>query len=209
MRKRTLLALAGTVAAVSLTVAVPASAAGPVLTADGTPVAVGDTLTSQLVSGTNATFYSSTTGTSGVKCTASGFSATATSNPTAPGTATESVGSLTYTGCTSNVTGVTGVNGITVNNLPYSATVTSAGAVTLSNIQATISLKTILGNVSCVYTAASVTGTTDNSDHSMTFTNQALSKASGSALCFSTAYLTAKYGPVVDATRGGVAVDVN
>ncbi|GGJ22018.1 Tat pathway signal sequence domain protein [Streptomyces brasiliensis] len=209
MRKRNMLALAGTVAAVTLAVAVPASAAGPVLTAGGNTVAVGDTLTSQLASGTNATFYSSTTGTSGVKCAASDFSATATGNPAAPGTATESLTGLNFSSCTSNVVGVSGVNSITVDNLPYSATVGSDGTVTISGVQSTINLRTLLGNVNCVYKAVDLTGTADNADHSITFTNQPLTKSSGSSLCFSTAYFTATYAPVVDATQGGVPVDVN
>ncbi|MET8563176.1 Tat pathway signal sequence domain protein [Streptomyces flaveolus] len=216
MRTRSLLALAGTATALALTWATPASAAGTVLTTGstgGTAVAVGDTLTAPLASGTTATFYSSATGTSGVKCTGSQFTAKVTGNPTAPGTATESVTAHTFDSstCTSNVTGVLGVNGITINNLPYSATITSDGTLTVSPasgsvIQATVQLRTLLGTVTCVYQAPNLTGKADNADSSITFTNQQFTKTSGSSLCFANGYFTAKYAPVTDA---GARVYVN
>ncbi|AYN38811.1 Tat pathway signal sequence domain protein [Streptomyces dangxiongensis] len=216
MRKRSLLALAGTATALALAAATPASAAGAVLTtgsAGGTAVAVGDTLTAPLASGTSATFYSSATGTSGVKCTGSQFTAKVTGNPTAPGTATESVTAHTFDSstCTSNVTGVLGVNGITIDNLPYAATVASDGTLTVtppsgSVIQATVKLRTLLGSVTCVYRAPSLTGKAANADSSITFTNQQFTKFSGSSLCFANGFFTAKYAPVTDA---GVRIYVN
>jgi hypothetical protein len=214
MRTRTLIALAGTAAAFSLT-AVPASAADtPVLTTGtGAAVAVGDVLTAPLASGTSATLYSSATGTSGVKCSSSQFTATATSNPTAPGTATESVSAHTFasSSCTSNVLGVTGVTSVTVDNLPYATSVTSGGALTVSAgsagaIRTTVKLSTLLGSITCVYQAPSLTGTADNSDHSINFSNQQFTKVSGSSLCFANGFFTAKYAPVTD---GGAAVTVN
>jgi hypothetical protein len=180
---------------------------------DGTPVAVGDVLTAQLASGSTATLRSSATGTSGVSCTASTFAATVTDNPAAPGTATESVTGHTFDSgsCTSNVTGVLGVSGITVDNLPYTATVDSGGTLTVapaggSTIQTTVRLRTLLGSVTCVYRAAALTGKADNADSSIAFTNQQFTKVSGSSLCFSSGYFTAKYAPVTDA---GAPVYVN
>ncbi|WP_405590752.1 Tat pathway signal sequence domain protein [Streptomyces sp. NBC_01092] len=213
MRTRTLLTLAGTVAALGL--AVPASAADtPVLTtSDGAAVAVGAVLDASLASGTAATFYSSATGTSGISCTTSAFSATVTDNPAAPGTATESLTSHTFdtSGCTANVTGVLGVSGITVDNLPYTTSVSSDGTVTVtpaagSAIQSTVKLRTLLGTITCVYQAPSLSGTASNADNSIAFANQPFTKTSGSSLCFSSAYFTAKYAPV---TTSGLAVTVN
>ncbi|WP_073951382.1 Tat pathway signal sequence domain protein [Streptomyces kebangsaanensis] len=217
MRTRPFLTLAAAVAALTLPAIAPASAAGgAVLTtggADGTPVAVGDVLAAQLASGTSATLYSSATGTSGVSCTASTFAATVTDNPAAPGTATESVTGHTFDSgsCTSNVVGVLGVSGITVDNLPYTATVDSGGTLTVtpaggSTIQTTVKLRTLLGSVTCVYRAAALTGKADNADSSIAFTNQQFTKVSGSSLCFSNGYFTAKYAPVTDA---GAPVHVN
>jgi len=216
MRTRTLVTLAGTVAALSLA-AVPASADGTsVLTtgsAGGTAVAVGDVLSAPLASGSNATLYSSATGTSGVKCTSSTFTATVTDNPAAPGTATESVSGQSFdaSSCTSNVFGVTGVSSITVDNLPYTTAVASDGTLTVSpasgsTIQTTVKLKTILGSINCVYQAPSLTGTSSNSDNSINFTNQQFTKVSGSSLCFSSGFFTAKYAPVTD---NGATVFVN
>lgn len=218
MRTRTLVTLAGAVAALALPLAaVPASADGtPVLTTGstgGTPVAVGDVLTAPLASGTTATLYSSATGTSGVKCTSSQFTATVKDNPAAPGTATESVSAQTFdsSSCTSNVLGVTGVSSITVDNLPYTTTVASDGTLTVtpasgSTIQTTVKLKTLLGSITCVYQAPSLTGKADNSDNSINFTNQQFTKSSGSSLCFSSGFFTAKYAPVTDS---GASVYVN
>jgi hypothetical protein len=217
MRTRPLLTLVGAVAALTLPFIVPASAADtPVLTTGstgGTAVAVGDVLTAPLATGTSATLYSSATGTSGVTCTSSTFTATVTDNPTAPGTATESVSGQTFdsSSCTSNVLGVTGVTSITVDNLPYTTTVASGGTLTVtpasgSTIQTTVKLKTLLGSITCVYQASSLSGTASNTDASINFTSQAFTKTSGSSLCFSAGYFTAKYAPVAD---GGATVYVN
>ncbi|MGW5198435.1 Tat pathway signal sequence domain protein [Streptomyces spiralis] len=217
MRTRPVLTLAAALAALSLPAIVPASAAdGAVLTTGGpggTPVAVGDVLTASLASGTRATFSSGASGSSGVSCTSSTFTATVTGNPTAPGTATESVTGHTFdsASCSSNVTGVLGVSGITIDNLPYAATVASDGTLTVtppsgSAIQATVKLRTLLGSVTCVYKAAALTGKADNAANSITFTDQQFGKASGSSLCFANGYFTAQYAPVTDA---GAAVYVN
>ncbi|MBT2676225.1 Tat pathway signal sequence domain protein [Streptomyces sp. ISL-14] len=197
--------------------AAPASAAdGAVLTTGsvgGTAVAVGEVLTAPLASGTAATFYSSATGTSGISCTSSQFTATVTDNPSAPGTATESVSAHTFdaASCTANVVGVLGVTSITVDNLPYSAAVTSDGTVTVtptegSTIQTTVVLRTLLGSINCVYRAPSLSGTASNDDNTINFASAPFAKVSGSSLCFANGFFTAKYAPV---TGSGEAVYVN
>ncbi len=220
MRTRTGLTLAAALsAAVLATAVVPASAAGhpdasgAVLTvgsSGGAAVASGDTLSASLASGTTATFYSSATGTSGVTCTASQFTATDTTNPTAPGSATESLTDQTFSGCTSNVTGVTGVQSITVNHLPFTTTVSDASgdpvtvaAGSAGAIQTTVVLNTLLGTTTCVYTGGPLSGAASNSGNTIAFAGQKFTKASGSSLCFSNAYWTATYGPVTDTTQGG------
>ncbi|MFH8801374.1 Tat pathway signal sequence domain protein [Streptomyces sp. NPDC017936] len=212
MRIRSLLAAAGTVTALSLAAVTPASAAGPaVLTTANGDVAVGDQLVASLAGGTAATFYSSATGTSGVSCASSSFSATVTANPAAPGTATESLTAQTFANCTSNVLGVLGVTSITVNNLPYAAAVTSGAGITVSppagsKIRTTVVLRTLLGSVNCIYEGPALAGTTSNADNSIAFANQPFTKLSGSSLCFANAYFSAKYAPV---TSGGLPVTVN
>ncbi|MFF5188338.1 Tat pathway signal sequence domain protein [Streptomyces sp. NPDC000345] len=211
MRIRSLLAVAGTAVALTLPAVTPASAAGAVLTTANGDVAVGDVLNASLAGGTAATLYNSATGTSGISCAASTFSATVTDNPAAPGTATESLTGQTFSNCTSNVLGVTGVTSITVNNLPYTTTVSSDGTVTVtppsgSTVQTTVVLRTLLGSVTCVYQASGLTGTASNTDNSINFANQAFAKSSGSTLCPSAGYFTAKYAPVTDGTD---AVTVN
>jgi hypothetical protein len=218
MRTRSLLALAGVATALSLCAVTPASAADtPVLTTGGlggTAVAVGDVLNASLATGTTATLYSSSTGTSGISCAASTFTATVTDNPAATGTATESLTGHTFASCTSNVLGVLSVKSITVDNLSYTTTVSSSGTVTVtpaagSTVQTTVVLTTLLGSINCVYQAPSLTGTASNTDNSIAFANQQFTKSSGSSLCFSSGYFTAKYAPVTDTTQSGGSVYVN
>lgn len=178
----------------------------------GTNVAEGSVISASLATGTTATLYSSSTGTSGISCSASTFTATVDGNPTAPGTATESLTGQTFGNCTSNVVGVLGVTSITVNNLPYTTAVSSDGSVAVTPasgtaIQTTVVLRTLLGSVSCVYQAASgLSGTADNTDNSITFANQQFTRTSGSSLCPASGFWTAKYSPV---TASGEAVYVN
>ncbi|MET7704541.1 Tat pathway signal sequence domain protein [Micromonospora sp. NPDC005413] len=215
--------LAGLVGATPAAAAPPtapsAALAGNVLTyptAGGTAVAVNDIIQASLKTGTNATFYNSTSGTTGIKCAASTFTAKVLTNPIAPGTATENLTGQSFGTCTTNVLGTTGVQSITLNNLPYATSVTSAGVVKLTGtaaapIQSTVVLNSLLGTVNCVYRTStnSLTGAAVNASNSIIFTNQPLTKFSGSALCFSTAYFSATYSPVRDTSKGNAAVYVN
>ncbi|WNM33698.1 Tat pathway signal sequence domain protein [Streptomyces sp. Li-HN-5-11] len=213
MRRHTASAVAATAAltALALLSATAASADGAVLTygsAGGNAVSVGDVLTSSLASGTKATLTTSSNGTSGITCTGSTLSATVTDNPATPGTATESATSQTFSGCTSNVFGVFGVQSITVNNLPYTTSAGSDGTVSVTPaagnaIQTTVVLSTLLGSVTCVYQAPSLSAVSSNSAGSLAFTNQAFTKVSGSGLCTANGYFTATYAPVVDSSVSG------
>ncbi|MEU8185643.1 Tat pathway signal sequence domain protein [Micromonospora sp. NPDC049044] len=211
--------LTGLVAATPASADPSAALAGNVLTyptAGGTAVAVNDVIQASLKTGTNATFYNSTSGTTGIKCAASSFSAKVLTNPIAPGTATESLTAQSFGTCTTNVFGTTGVQSIALNNLPYTTSVTSAGVVTISGttaapVQSTVVLNSLLGTINCVYRTStnSLTGTAANASNSITFTNQPFTKFSGPSLCFNTAYFSATYSPVRDSTKGNAAVYVN
>jgi hypothetical protein len=221
MRKHLYLAVAAAGAMLSALAALPAAAdTTDVLTygsLGGSNVAVGDVVTSSLSSGSTANFYSSTDGTSGVTCATSSFSGTVLTNPAASGTATESVTDQEFSDCSSNVLGVLGVTSVTVDNLPFSATVDdSADTITITGtssdpVETTVVLSTLLGSATCTYEADgdSLTGAVSNTDNSITFTNQQFDLVSGSALCFSNGYFSATYAPVQDSTAGGAAVYVN
>lgn len=211
---RSIFAATGLVAAAALLTVGTASAtatASSVLTygsAGGTAVAVGDVLGA---SSSKVSITTTSGGSTGVSCSNSSFSATVTGNPTASGTATESLTALSFSNCTTNIIGATGVKSITANGLPYAATVTSSGAVTIKGpVNTTAVLSTLLGTVTCNYTASSISGTASNSDNSITFTNQRSTLVSGGSLCPSDAYLTVKYAPVQDkSVSGSPAVFVN
>ncbi|GAA2639228.1 hypothetical protein GCM10010436_56740 [Paractinoplanes durhamensis] len=179
--------------------------------AAGANVAVGDVLNAAVASGTTADFTTASGGTTGIKCAASAFTAAVVDNPVAPGVATESATGHTFASCTANILGVTKVNSVTVNNLPFATTIDSAtGAVTVSGaagapIQTTIVLGTLLGSVTCVFQAngGSITGVSANTDNSISFANQAFTKSSGPITCPSAGFFTANYAPVLDTTVAG------
>jgi hypothetical protein len=177
----------------------------------GTNVVVGDVLNATVAAGTTANFNTAAGGTTGVKCAESAFTAAVVDNPAAPGVATESTTAHTFASCTANIFGVTKVNSVTVNNLPFGTTVDSAtGAVTVTGtdaapIRTTLVLGTILGSVTCVYQANgdAITGVSSNTDNSISFADQAFTKASGPITCPSAGYFTATYAPVVDTSVEG------
>jgi len=164
-----------------------------------------------------ATFYSTPTGTTGVTCANSTFDATVLTNPAAPGTATESATGQTFTNCTTNVSGATGIKSMTVNNLPYNCSVTTGGTIPMGtgtvtctgSIQTTVVINTLLGAVTCTYTGSSFSGTAVNADNSINFTNQHFVKGTGPSLCFTDVYFTVKYKPILDVTQGNAPVFVN
>jgi hypothetical protein len=185
--------------------------AGAVLTygsAAGTDVPVGDTLTASLAEGTAVTFTSAPDSTSGVTCTTSSFTATVTANPAAPGVAGESLDAQSFSDCTANVFGILSVDGVTVDNLPYTVALDdTAGTAVVSGtpIQTTVVLSTLLGQITCQYQADSITATVAAGNESGTsgigFANQAFAKTSGPGLCFATGYFSAQYAPVVDSSQ--------
>ncbi|MFF7990922.1 Tat pathway signal sequence domain protein [Kitasatospora xanthocidica] len=215
--RRTLATAALTALALTGAAVAPAEAATAVLTTgspSGPAVAVGDVLAANLVSGTYATFYNSATGTSGIKCAASSFSATVTVNPAAPGSAVEQLNTQTFGSCSSNVIGVTGVKSITVTSLPFTNTVSDApgnpvkltpGAAGVMGT--TVVLSTILGSVTCNYqNTTGINGTTSNTGNTIGFSGQPFALVSGPGLCFSTGYFSATYGPVTDTSVAGSPV---
>src|SRR5947209_14459244 len=122
MRKFTGLGVAAALGLAAAFAAAPAASADAVdvLTTGsvgGANVTVGDVLQAGLTSGTTATFLDANG--KGVTCTTATFTASVTANPAAPGAATESVTNLTFSGCKSNISGVSSVKSITIDNLPY------------------------------------------------------------------------------------------
>ncbi|MFJ9842434.1 Tat pathway signal sequence domain protein [Kitasatospora sp. NPDC101155] len=219
MRIRRTLA-AASLAAIALTGAAVAPAqadAAAVLTtgsASGPAVSVGDTLTASLASGTAATFTDGPGSSNGVSCATSSFSATVTSNPAAPGSATEQLNSQSFDSCTSSVMGVMGVQSVTATSLPYTNTVTSGSGNNVSlnggtagPVGITVVLNTLLGTIECDYQSPNgITGSTSNSGNTIGFANQPANLVSGPGLCFSTGYFSANYGPVTDTSAAGSPV---
>jgi hypothetical protein len=207
MRKYILAAI-GAAAAIVVMMPMAASAATiDVLTTakvGGTNVAVGATLKAGLKSGTKVTFYSPGT-TTGIVCTKSSFTEKVTKNPAKPGTADTSVTALTFSGCTSNVSGVDSVKSITANKLPYKGTTSDAKGlpVTVAALSATVDLNTEIGAVSCTYTAKKITGAASNTGSTVAFKNQTLTFSTGSSVCPASGDYSSTFGPVKDTSVSG------
>ncbi|KUL29244.1 hypothetical protein [Actinoplanes awajinensis] len=203
---------------VSLLTAAPALAFdATVLTTDtlaGPAVAVGDTISASIATGSQALFATAPAGPNGMKCNTSSFSALVNDNPAAPGAA--ALGStLAVSNCTvTGIPGVTGVNSVTITNQPYATTVASDGTVAVAGtatapISATLVLRSLLGTVTCVFVANNnaITGVADNTDNSISFTDQQFNKVTGPAACVANGYFTAKYTPVVTGSAAPVFVN--
>jgi hypothetical protein len=201
--------LTAAVAAALLTmIAGPAYATSAVLTSGslGGPATSG-TIHAWLKSGTVATFYEPGT-TTGVACTNSHITADITSNTTAPGTATLSNIIITFSGCTENMAGVTGVKSVSITNGPYSGTVSSSGSVAVNGpINLQIVLNTLLGTIACTSAASGLTGIVSNADNSIAFVNQRFTKVTGPSTCFVSIDFSATYGPVTDGNAQPVFVN--
>ena len=188
------------------------------LTAGTANAAVGDALSAGLASGGSATF---TTSLGTITCTTAGFDATVASNPTAgTGLATETVTGLSFSNCTTTVFGTIGVTSIgltkgTTATATLDDTNIANGVIDLDvSPSITVVLRSILGSVTCHYGGA-ITGTADNADSALAFTDQTQTLQTGSSgLCASSGSFTATYGPVVDenvldANGNPTAVTVN
>jgi hypothetical protein len=215
MRSYLVLAAVAATAALTALATVPASAATiDVLTTGkvgGSNVATGAVLKASLASGTTANFFETATSTTGIKCSTSSFSAKVTANPAKPGTAKESVTAQSFGKCTSNITGVTSVTSVTINNLPYNGTISDAkgdpvkisGTSATKPLKTTIVLDTIVGSITCTFTASSISGAASNTGNTVSFSAQKFTKSSGSSLCPASGFFTAKYGPVTDSSVTG------
>ncbi|MFF0394082.1 Tat pathway signal sequence domain protein [Kitasatospora sp. NPDC004615] len=220
MRNR-LFAGTAALAATTALIALPAGTAnadayasdGAVLyTANNVPVSPGDPMSIDLTNGTVATMNNPGT-TTGVKCTASHLSGYVTSNPAATGSATASsqINALTFSGCTSNVVGVTGVTSLTMDYLPYTLSVTDSPGypVTLAPVsgtqpKVTAILKTVTGTATCVYlsTGSTLYANATNVPPRINLFLQRYLKIAGPSICSANIDFTASYGPVTDTAPG-------
>ncbi len=198
-----------------------ASAATPhVLTiakVGGVAVQPGQIIQAPLKTGTKATFFSPGT-TTGVSCAVAKVTNKVLTNPLKPGTATESLTAQTFSGCTTNIPGTTSVQSVKVLNLPYRSaisdttgppfpvTVTKPGGL----LKTSISINSVLGLLTCTYTAAKLSGKATNVGNADTFKNQTFTLSSGSSACPAKGAFSATFGPKKDiSVTGAPLVFVN
>ncbi len=210
MRKQFILATALGTAAVGVLPLTAAAAAthsqahraAAVLTtgkAGGTAVKRGATLQAGLQKGSAVTFL--TPGTkNGVTCKTASFKDKVTKNPPSPGFARELLISQHFGKCgVHGVGGATGVKGIVVKGLPYKTTIGGKShGIALFKARTLLTLKTVIGTVTCSYGAATVKGTASNVGQVNKFTDQTFTLLSGSSACPKKGNFSATFGPVKD-----------
>jgi hypothetical protein len=212
MRKFLVLAAAGAATLlVSAPAMVPATAAvaasHDVLTISkvgGTNVKKNAILKAGLKSHTSATFLTSKN--AGVTCKSVSFTDKVLSNPRAKGTAKEELTKQTFSKCSVHgIADATGVNSVKLNGLPYKSTISDSKGdpVSVSGTTATISLKSILGSLTCQYHAKTTKGSASNVSQTISFSNQPFSLKSGPSACPKSGHFTADFGPVKDTSVHG------
>jgi hypothetical protein len=165
----------------------------------GTAVKRGATLQAALQKGSAVTFL--TPGTkNGVTCKTASFKDKVTKNPPSPGFARELLTSQTFGKCgVHGVAGATGVKSIAVKGLPYKTTIGGKShGIALFKARTLLTLKTVIGPVTCSYGAAAVKGTASNVGQVNKFTDQTFTLLSGSSACPKKGNFSATFGPVKD-----------
>lgn len=160
----------------------------------GANVAVGNSIGTHLASGSDATFYTTKTGTDGGICAAGTGTGKVTTNPAVGGTATVSVSSLAFSNCSNDL----GFMNVQISIASFALNVSSTG-ISVPSLSA--KMTAVFGHpdpipVTCSYTTAA-TGTN-------LFSNQKLSLTStSSSLCPSVLFFTAEFGSFNDTSVSG------
>jgi len=215
--KRTSLAILALAGAASVLAIGPAASAEPpeVTLPSGAAVPVGDNLGASLSSAT-AVFNTSA---GKITCTHGSFVATMANDPLSGGTveATETLTTLTFTGCTTTIVGVTGVSSVTLNG---TANVTlsddgASDALVITNLDEKVKLTAIIGAPVCDYgthgTVTSVTGALTTATSAVSFAAAPVALITGSGVCPSSGTFTATFGPIIDQSQpaGNQALTIN
>lgn len=219
--RKTLLAATAVVAATVLPAASASAMVRPAVTpattsnvltisaVGGTSTGAKDLLQTGLHHGTSLSFSFSLDGLSVlIACTKSNATARGKTNPVAPGTATLSLNKITATGCTATASQaglITGVESVTFAAIDPMTISDAAGfPVTVTGgPTVTFTVDSIIGPVTCIYSANGLTGSFSNTGSQTTFTNQPFPNLqSGSNSNCPTGGLTfsADYGPLKDLT---------
>lgn len=224
MRKTWLLAATAAAAAMVLPAASASAMVRPAASAATTPKvltidAAGGTnagtkqlFQAGLQKGTSLTFSFSLSGlTVTIACTKSYATMRGETNPVLPGTATESLNKLNASLCTATASQsglVSGVQSISFTT-PNATTISDATGdpVTVTGPVVTFTMNTVVGAVTCGYSATSISGAFSDTGSLMTFANQAFNtlQAGSNSLCPTTTGVTlsATYGPLKDLSVTG------
>lgn len=139
------------------------------------------------------------------ECKSGSTAATVKSNPAAPGTASLSMTSMTFSNCAVSING--GPVGITLtaNNLPYSLTISDVegDAVVIGPVNLTLKVPS-LGGLSCTYAATGLSGHYVNAANGVVLNpGQNLTKTSGTLCPGTFAIGGATLAPVTDTSVTG------
>ena len=206
MRMRSLALIAAAAPLLAFVPGGASAAAHSVLTngrVGGPSVRVGSILRARL-SGTAAFLVPGTM--AGVRCRRAEVTDRVVRNPVAPGTAVERLIGQTFGRCSSSIPGTTGVKSVRVLGLPYRTTIRdSAGnPVTIFRARTQLTLRTVVGTLTCAYGAARLRGRADNAGSRIIFVGQLFRLTSGSAACPKGGSFSAAFGPVTNVSAHGL-----
>ena len=141
----------------------------------------------------------------GVRCGKAEVTDRVIRNPVAPGTAVEHLIGQTFSHCSSSIPGTTGVKSVRVLGLPYRTTISdSAGnPVTIFRARTQLTLRTVVGNLTCTYSAGRLHGRAENKDSTIAFAGQLFKLSSGSRACPKGGSFSAAFGPVTNVSAHG------
>jgi hypothetical protein len=174
----------------------------------GTNVNAKATLEAGLKTGTSMTFAISIDGISvTISCTKASISLKTATNPAAPGTATLTVSKATVTvaDCTVTASQSGLINSVTSTTFTAGAAATISDStgdpVTVTGPVVSFTVSTIIGDVTCSYSATTLSGTAANKGSTITFANQTFGnlQSGSNSNCPTTGFtFSATYAPVKD-----------
>jgi hypothetical protein len=166
----------------------------------GPNVKVGAKLIASLAKGSKAKFTGSAN--KSVTCKKSSFTEKVTKNPAKPSTAHLSLTSQRFGNCSTTFQGATGVKSVKLTKLPYLSTISDrpGNPVKVFGVSTTITLRTVVGTLSCSYKAKHVEGHAANKTQVISFSKQPFTLTSGPSVCPKHGSFSASYGPVTDSS---------
>ena len=141
----------------------------------------------------------------GVRCGRAAVTDRVIRNPVAPGTAVERLIGQTFGRCSTSIPGTTGVKSVRVLGLPYRTTISDSrgNPVAIFRARTQLTLRTVVGTLTCTYSAGRLHGRAVNIGSTIVFVGQLFRLSSGSVACPRRGSFSAAFGPVTNVSVRG------